>query len=935
MTLAMFPEHALDLSLHTAILVGLVTTWIMHEWFGWVFAGFVVSGYLGALAWLAPWTLMVVLVESVLTYGIVWALAAGLSHTRTWSRVFGRERFLLFVLVALTMRLLVSGLAMPRLQRHLVDHGVPTDSLGAGLFGIGVVLVPLMANTFWKLGITRGLRQVAWTGGITWAAVAFFGTFTNLGFGEFSQGFDALAIHPFESSRVVLVMVCTVFIAAHNNLRYGWDFGGILVPALLAVLIFTPARFISTIVEIGVLFVLYEACLRLPVVRDLDLGGPRRVVSVYALAWAWKWALALVLVRLELTLPISDLYGFGYLLTSLVVARCHKTGSFLVTTTPIVWTSLQGVLLAAPLAAGLSWLGTMSAPMPPRQVVELPQRAGAAMLSLTRQVRRERTPSRDLRSLTTPPEEPQTIMAGPRACAVASGPLQQPAPDAPYLARCGGDGPVLTLPSPLGDPDSTWLGAWMLESAPALSGLAMASVDPTPHPTHSVHAASTAAETVRAALELAGDRPVVLLWTRPGGEPTLHPRGTTDTTALRAALGLPDARVDPRGPPEQITALWELLRAQDGVLALPTDVVDTDLAEARLLPWHDIGTARPSTAPSQPETLVHVLLPAVRRALARPPRARVPGHLRYLAELCGAEWARSVDPEGTSHWVLLRRDDTSDAVDRWVFRPGGSDWTVFVADGRSAPGTLAIALHHHLALRARATWLGARPAATAGHHSRTGEDSLVDQISRQLLAPVNGVPQSGRAALVEVAPQHTDAMRVSRGGAHPSADLLADLPAVRQALDPWPGARAVEEGSIEASWVPSLGLAVHYTRALRPDGLVVLWYPRQLIAEARGSRDRPGRLAWYEDSSIPVVVEAPPAGEPIEPAPVLEALTANVLLLTDGTLRRLESATGWRVQVIDHGLRLQVVARSGDQTCAALAGAPVGSAWTGCWRETR
>lgn len=930
MMLPIFPEHAIDLSLHTAILLGMIFAWMMNEWFGWVFAGFVVSGYLCALALLAPGSLMVIVIEAVLTYVIVWFLAAGLSHSGVWSRVFGRERFLLFLLVAIPIRLLITGALMPRLQDHLLAAGWTAEQLGAGLFGVGIVLVPLTANAFWKLGVTRGFVQVGTTTSLTIVAVVLLSKVTNLGFGSFAQTFDALATSPFESSRIVLVLVCTVFVAAHNNLRYGWDFGGILVPALLSMLAFTPLRFVTTVGEIAILFWVYSLFLKIPGVATLDFGGPRRIVSVYAVALFTKWGVAFGIAKLHLDLPVGDIYGFGYLLTSLVVTRCLKTGSFLKTATPIVWTSMQGIALSMPMAMALAWLGNVHHPPSLQQAQPLPGEVSLAVLSMSRDV------APDAVANSVPPDGvgPANTRRNGAPCLVATRPRMRPSPDRPLYVDCGTDGIVVVVLQPLGDPDTAWLSAWLMANSDEVSAVVMASVDPSHHATRHLHADDVVHTTLAAAQQLAGERPAVVLVSAAHGHPTLHPRRTTQTHALRSALAIPELRLDASGAPTRALSIWNDLRDHDAVLALPPNAIATEELPPDV-PWEEVTRVESKAAPRDLDAFVRIVLPAIRRALNAPEQAAVPAHLVTLGHMVGGTWFQSTAPDGSHHWIFARQDDGSSATDRFLFRPAGKDWTVIASDGWKTPASLDAAADQHIALGAAATWLAARPPHTSGHHidQQWSDESPIDQITRSLLRTTY-LSEPPQVLLVEVAPKTTVGLRVGRASALGGDSVLEDMPDVAASMAHWHGARGVAAGTVEASWVPSFGLAVHYTRALRPQGLVVAWFPPRMLDELPSSPDHAARLAWYAESGLSTATWEPPPEEPerAEDPEALRLLDLNADAYTDGSLSALvRHEASARLSL--HRGRIIVQLVDEDHWCSSVAGAggEWGWPWRGCW----
>src|SRR5262245_1367508 len=114
--LEIFPSRVLDSSIHTSLLVGILVSWLATETFGFVFAGFVVAGYLAAIAVVRPMSFVAATVEAILTYGVVWIVGAGARRLRLWNLVFGRERFLLFLVFAAPIRLFVEGIAGPHIE---------------------------------------------------------------------------------------------------------------------------------------------------------------------------------------------------------------------------------------------------------------------------------------------------------------------------------------------------------------------------------------------------------------------------------------------------------------------------------------------------------------------------------------------------------------------------------------------------------------------------------------------------------------------------------------------------------------------------------------------------------------------------------------------------------------------------------------------------
>jgi hypothetical protein len=361
--------------------------------------------------------------------------------------------------------------------------------------------------------------------------------------------------------------------------------------------------------------------------------------------------------------------------------------------------------------------------------------------------------------------------------------------------------------------------------------------------------------------------------------------------------------------------------------------------------------AVPATAPRNPELLVDLVLPAARRAADAGTAGRVPGWLHHLADTVGAEWRDAVDPEGRTQWVLTRRSDHTAAVDRWVVRPGGRPWTVIAASAWRWPGLVDLALHHHRALDARLTWVGAQaPSGDQRWRGLGRGSSLADRIVRALLAPAPdwrdaGVPvPPDHVLLVEAAPDDGVDARVSHGNEIVEPSAMAPLvDALRDPLAPWPGWKPIEEGTEEAAWQPTLAYATTYQQAVAADHLAVVWYPPSLLREPAGAAEHAARVAWYRARGVPVrapddvaaTLAAEAVGDPISVPPVEQRLGEHAGTPSDATLDAVRGLAGWDVEVWDGGLRLLVVARSPETICTRVATSTdgVASPWVGCWRR--
>jgi hypothetical protein len=320
--LTLFPPYGIDQTLHVAILIGLLWGLMFTEMFGWTFSGLVVPGYLASLFVLEPASGVAVVIESVLTLVIARSLSDLASRSGAWSKFFGRERFLLVIFVSIAVRQASELWMLPELARLVDSEFDTTYRLSRTLSSIGLVLVPLTANAMWKVGLRRGVIQVAIPTAITFAILAYvLLPHTNLSFSRLELTYENVALDFLSSGKAYILLVCGAFLASRYNLRYGWDYAGILVPALLGIALVSPLRLLTTLVEALVLVLCVRSLVLLPGLRTLNFEGPRKVALVFAVSFALKWALGWFIGPTFLGLEVVELFGFGYLLSSLIAVK--------------------------------------------------------------------------------------------------------------------------------------------------------------------------------------------------------------------------------------------------------------------------------------------------------------------------------------------------------------------------------------------------------------------------------------------------------------------------------------------------------------------------------------------------------------------------------------------------------------------------------------
>jgi hypothetical protein len=348
---AIFPSNGLDQSLHAPVLVGLVVLTFFREALGWGYAGLVVPGYLATVFLAAPLTGGLMLLEGLVGYFLSAAVGRVLARTGAWSELFGRERFLLIIVCALLTRLALEAYWVPL----LVDRYGFTHS--RELYSIGLVLVPLLANTFWNAGLLAALPRIAFVTLVTWLFVSqVLLAYTNFTLSRFQIANESVSLAFLETPHAYIILVLGAVLAARNNVLYGWDFNGILVPALLAVAWYEPQKLLTTMVEALLVLFLAKRLALLPPFSKLLIVGSRRMLMAYGTGFVVKWLLGFVALRFAPNLQTIDYFGFGYLLPSLLAVKMWNTERIGRVLMPTLQVSLSAFVLGSAVSLVLGYL---------------------------------------------------------------------------------------------------------------------------------------------------------------------------------------------------------------------------------------------------------------------------------------------------------------------------------------------------------------------------------------------------------------------------------------------------------------------------------------------------------------------------------------------------------------------------------------------------
>jgi hypothetical protein len=351
--LPLFPEGSLSESVTTTVWVGVFVMCALNLRLGWTCSGLVVPGYVVPLLIVKPCSALVIFLEGILTYALVWFFGQRCSRWGLWANVFGRDRFFAIVLASIGVRVALDGYLLPAFSRHAMASWMVEYDLVNNLHSFGLIIVSLVANQFWKPGLMRGLAPLAVSVGTTYFLVRFvLMRLTNFTMGSFEYMYEDIAGSVLASPKAYIVLVITSYIASRLNLRYSWDFHGILIPSLIAIQWYEPLKVLTSFVEAGVVYTASSLILRLRVFRESTVEGARKILLFFSVSFAYRMLLGHAFGGFQLRLDVVDYFGLGYLLPCLLALKMHDKGAPLRIVRVTLQTSLVGVAAAS--AVGFS-----------------------------------------------------------------------------------------------------------------------------------------------------------------------------------------------------------------------------------------------------------------------------------------------------------------------------------------------------------------------------------------------------------------------------------------------------------------------------------------------------------------------------------------------------------------------------------------------------
>ena len=355
--LPIFPEGSLASSVVTTVWVGVLVFCVMNLRFGWVLSGLVVPGYLVPLLLVKPWAAVVIVLESVLTFWTVLAMTRLMPRFKIACSFFGRDRFMAMIIVSALYRVVGDTWLLPAIGRYLTSHhGIDFDYRN-NLHSFGLIVICLAANQLWKTGIVRGAVPFVFNILITYLIVRYvLMVLTNFSISNISFLYEDIATSIYASPKAYIVLITTSILASRMNLLYGWDFNGIMIPALIALQWYEPTKVLTSFVEALVILGVGILVLKLPLFKSMTIEGARKLLLFFSISFLYKMALGWGLLFAAPAAKVSDFYGFGYLLPTLMAIKMHQVGKIIHQLRITLQISIVSIFVASGVGFALTFL---------------------------------------------------------------------------------------------------------------------------------------------------------------------------------------------------------------------------------------------------------------------------------------------------------------------------------------------------------------------------------------------------------------------------------------------------------------------------------------------------------------------------------------------------------------------------------------------------
>lgn len=346
--LPIFPDGALANSIITTVWVGIMVVAFFNLRYGWILSGLVVPGYITPLLLVKPLAVWVIGVESLVVYLLVYLFSEKFSKYGLWGSFFGRDRFFAILLISVVVRVFFDGWFLPIVGEWYVNYTGEAFDYRNNLHSFGLIIIALIANMLWKPGLIRGLPPVVIIVAVTYLITRFILVeHTNFTLSNLSYMYEDFSSNILASPKSYIILLTTAFIASRMNLRYGWDFNGILIPSLLALQWYQPSKIVISFVEALAIYGLALVVLKLPIFKKINVEGARKIFLFFNIGFLYKIFISVLITKFFPEVKVSDYFGFGYLLSTLIAIKMYDKDIIALFIRATLQTSFISIIVAS------------------------------------------------------------------------------------------------------------------------------------------------------------------------------------------------------------------------------------------------------------------------------------------------------------------------------------------------------------------------------------------------------------------------------------------------------------------------------------------------------------------------------------------------------------------------------------------------------------
>ncbi|MBB1300675.1 MULTISPECIES: poly-gamma-glutamate biosynthesis protein PgsC/CapC [Pseudoalteromonas] len=345
--LQLFPAGGgLGQSVITTVWIGITVVCLLNLRFGFPLTGLVVPGYLVPLLIVSPTSAAVILIEAVVVYGLMLFSAKYVMQRFGYAEMFGRDRFFAIILISILVRVVMDTLFWPLIANVLSGWDITFD-YSSQLYSLGLVIIALTANVMWNGGFKYGMKVTIVQLLITFLLVRFaLMPMTNFSIANLAIMYEAVAASIIAAPKAYIILVITAFIASRANIKYGWEFNGIMLPALLALQLMQPTKLLTSFAETAIILIIGASLLNFTRLRNANIEGARLLLFFFNIGFIYKLFLNYFVVHYYPEIKVTDTFAFGYMLSTLLALKIYQKSALGLVIRATFQTSILGGALA-------------------------------------------------------------------------------------------------------------------------------------------------------------------------------------------------------------------------------------------------------------------------------------------------------------------------------------------------------------------------------------------------------------------------------------------------------------------------------------------------------------------------------------------------------------------------------------------------------------